>query len=183
LSLIAPPSTSSAPQSVDHISCSQSLTVTPLGNKDPSDTLVIPSTDEFEDPLPSAISEELPPGPRRRKNVKRYGINSEDEVSGESDSRSEAEDDKACDPGEPPIPHDESSNTDSLEIRTATSRMSFASSTPDVLMYHLVLGAYVSTVFRPTYEVQKLICYPSYFPSLRKYFFSKYSFLQRRLTQ
>ena len=67
----------------DQNSCSQNLTVVSLGDKNPFDTLVIPTTDESEDPPPwaSAISEELPSGPRRRKKVKDYCINSEDDAN------------------------------------------------------------------------------------------------------
>ncbi|KAH9035660.1 hypothetical protein EDB85DRAFT_856967 [Lactarius pseudohatsudake] len=142
------------------------------GDNDLSDTLVTSGTDdshsECEVPTPwsSAISEEPPPGLRRRKKAKGYCINSEEERSGESDypfSGSEAEDTKACDIWEPPIPHDKSSDIypDSLEIRTitnapstisifssllptsyvsdtisVTSGMSYASSTFDTLTYH-----------------------------------------------
>ncbi|KAH8997164.1 hypothetical protein EDB86DRAFT_930990 [Lactarius hatsudake] len=140
-------------------------------DKDLSDSLVTSGTDdshsECEDPTPwpSALSEESPFGLRRRKNVKGYCINSEEEHSGESDypfSSSEAEDTNA-DTWEPPTAHDESSDIypDSLEIRTiinapstisivssllstsyvsdtisVMSGMSYASGTFDTLTYH-----------------------------------------------
>lgn len=133
--------------SVDLISCSQNLTVTAIGDKDPSDTLITPTTDECEDPPPwtSAISEALPPGLRRRKKVKGYCINSEDDRSGESDcpfSCSEAEDTQGCDTWEPPIPYDESSNTypDSLEIHTHTN----GPSTISIILPSLLPTSYVS---------------------------------------
>jgi hypothetical protein len=194
--------------------------------------LVTPTTDESEElpPWASAISDELPPGLRRRKKVKGYCINSEDDRSGESDcpfSCSEAEDNQPCDTWEPPIPYDESPNTysDSLEIRTNTngpstisiilpsllptsyvsdnmsvsSSISLASSTFDTLTFHRELreaqldsdfdriivklahewyyvGASVSMAC-PSREMQELICYPSCFPSLRKYFYKKVFFL------
>ncbi|KAF8262783.1 hypothetical protein EI94DRAFT_1742765 [Lactarius quietus] len=143
----------------DHISLASSE------DKDPSDTLVTPTTEECEDapPWAGAISEELSSGLRRRKKVKGYCMNSEDDRSGESDfpfSGSEAEDTKECDVWEPPIPYDESSDTypDSLKIRapstisiifpsllptnyvsdniSVSSGISLASSTFDTLTYH-----------------------------------------------
>ena len=118
-----------------------------LEDKDPSDTLATPTTGECEDqpPWSSAISEELPPGFRRRKRVKGYCINSGDERSGESDypfSGSEAEDTKAYDHWEPPIPHEESSDTypDSIEIRTNTN----APSTISIIFPSLLPTSYVS---------------------------------------
>ncbi|KAH9056885.1 hypothetical protein EDB87DRAFT_1634096 [Lactarius vividus] len=162
-----PQSTISFPIEYDHDS--DRLSLASSEDKDPSDTLVTPTTDERDHlpPWSSAISEEPPPGLRRRKKVKGYCINSEEERSGESDypfSGSEAEDTKACDIWESPIPNDESSDThlDSLEIRTTTnapstisiifpsllptsyvsdnisvtSGMSYASSTFDTLTYH-----------------------------------------------
>ena len=120
--------------------------VASLGDKDPSDTLVTPTTDESEDPPPwaSAISEELPPGLRRRKKVKGYCINSEDDRSGESDfpfSCSEAEHSQGCDTWEPPISYDESSNTypDSLEIHANTN----APSTISIILPSLLPSSYV----------------------------------------
>ena len=120
--------------------------VASLGDKDPSDTLVTPTTDESEDPPPwaSAISEELPPGLRRRKKVKGYCVNSEDDRSGESDfpfSCSEAEDSQGCDTWEPPIPYDESPNTypDSFEIRANTN----APSTISIILPSLLPSSYV----------------------------------------
>ncbi|KAN0136066.1 hypothetical protein V8E53_006227 [Lactarius tabidus] len=136
-----PRSALSSPIDSDHVSLVSS------GDKDPSDTLVTPTTDESEDPPPwsSAISEELPPGLRRRKKVKGYCINSEDDRSGESDcpfSCSEAEDTQGCDVWEPPIPYDESSNTysHSLEIRATTN----APSTISIILPSLLPTSYVS---------------------------------------
>jgi hypothetical protein len=133
--------------SADHISGGQSLTIASLGDKDPSDTLVTPTTDESEEtpPWASAISDELPPGLRRRKKVKGYCINSEDDRSGESDcpfSCSEAEDTQGCDVWEPPIPYDESSNTfpHSLEICATTN----APSTISIILPSLLPTSYVS---------------------------------------
>lgn len=174
-----PRSGMSSPIELDHDS--DHLSLASSGDKDHSDTLVTPVTDECEGPLPwaSAISEELPPGLRRRKKIKGYFINSGDERSGESDypfSGSEAEDTKACDPWEPPVSHDEFSDThvDSLEILTntnvsstisiilpsllpttsyvsdnnsVTSGMSFASSTFDTLTYHRELREAVDEDF------------------------------------
>jgi hypothetical protein len=139
-----PPSAVSSPIEPD----SDHLSLASSGDKNTSDTLVAPETDESEDPPPwtSAISEELPPGLRRRKKVKGYCINSEDDRSGESDypfSCSEAEEDtKACDHWEPPIPYDESSNTyiDSLEIHTNTN----APSTISIILPSLLPTSYVS---------------------------------------
>ena len=109
--------------------------------------MVTPTTDEREDPPPwaSAISDELPSGLRRRKKVKGYCINSEDDRSGESDcpfSCSEAEDNQPCDTWEPPIPYDESLNTysDSLEIRTSTNGPSIIS----IILPSLLPTSYVS---------------------------------------
>jgi hypothetical protein len=132
--------------SVNQFSGGQSLTVALQGDKDPSDTLVTPTTDESEDPPPwaSAISEELPPGLRRRKKVKGYCINSEDDRSGESDcpfSCSEAEDTQGCDTWEPPIPYDESTTyPDSFEIRATTN----APSTISIILPSLLPTSYVS---------------------------------------
>jgi len=95
-------------------------------DKSPSDTLVTPVTDEPEDtpPWASGVSENPPSGLRRRKIVKGYCINSEEEErSGESDcclSEGETEETKASDFGEPLIPSDEypvKPHLDTLEIR------------------------------------------------------------------
>ncbi|KAH9013664.1 hypothetical protein EDB84DRAFT_1568564 [Lactarius hengduanensis] len=168
-----PQSTISFP--IEHDHDSDRLSLASSGDKDPSDTLVTPTTDEPEDPPPwsSAISEEPPPGLRRRKKVK--------------------EDTKACDIWEPPIPYDESSDTypDSLEIRTitnapstisiifpsllptsyvsdtssVTSGMSYASSTFDTLTYHRELReAQLDSDFDRI--IIKLV-HECYFPSLR----------------
>jgi hypothetical protein len=99
-----------------------------LADKSPSDTLLTPVTDEPENtpPWASGVSEELPPGLRRRKSVKGYCINSEEERSGESDcclSEGETEETKGCDSWEPSIPYDECPITphlDTLEIRAYT---------------------------------------------------------------
>ncbi|KAI9432108.1 hypothetical protein H4582DRAFT_1128632 [Lactarius indigo] len=130
-----------------------SLTVTSPEDKDPSDTLVTPGLDECEDPPPwsSAISERPPPGLRRRKKLKGYCINSEEERSGESDypfSGSEAEDTKAGDIWEPPIAYDESLDTypDSLEISTITS----APSTISIILPSLLPTSYVSDTISVT---------------------------------
>ena len=85
-------------------------------------------TDEPEDapPWASGVSEELPSGLRRRKNVKGYCIDTEEEGSGESDcsfSEGETEETKAFDSWEPPIPSDEcpvNPHLDTLEIRAYT---------------------------------------------------------------
>jgi hypothetical protein len=84
-------------------------------------------TAEFEDtpPWASGVSEDPPPGLRRRKRAKGYCINSDEERSGESDchlSEGEAEETKACYPWDPPLSSDEppTSHPDSLEIRTYT---------------------------------------------------------------
>jgi len=95
-----------------------------LTDKSPSDTLFTPVTDEPENTLPwaSGVAEEPPPGLRRRKIVKGYCIDSEEERSGESDcclSEGESEEMKARDPWELSIPSDECQTTphpDTVEI-------------------------------------------------------------------
>lgn len=85
-------------------------------------------TDESENTAPwaSGVSEEPPSSLRRRKIVKGYCIDSEEERSGESDycfSEGETEDTKACDSWEPLIHSDEcpiTPNLDTLEIRAYT---------------------------------------------------------------
>jgi len=86
-------------------------------------------TNDLEDtpPWASAVSEDTPPGLRRRKTVKGYCVNSEsdEELSGESDcypSEDETEEMKACSPWELPISSDEppTFRPDSLEIRSYT---------------------------------------------------------------
>ena len=105
-------------------------------DRSPSDTLVTPVTDEPENKIPwsSVVSEERPPGLRRRKNVKGYSIYSDEDRSGESEcclSEEEIEDTKACNPWEPPISmsSDEplSLHQDTLEIRTYTDAPSTVS--------------------------------------------------------
>lgn len=101
-----------------------------LGGSDKSlsDTLVTPVTDEPENTLPWAgsVSEKPPSGLRRRKTVKGYCINSEEELSAESDcclSDGETEETKGCDSWEPSTPSDECPITphlDTLEIRAYT---------------------------------------------------------------
>jgi hypothetical protein len=96
-------------------------------DKYPSDVPVTPETDDHEDPPPwaSAVTEDLPTGPQRRK-VKGYCIGSEEERSGESDyypSDGEVEDTKACNPWETSMPYGDESwtiHSDSLEISTYT---------------------------------------------------------------
>ncbi|KAH9046995.1 hypothetical protein EDB83DRAFT_2404287 [Lactarius deliciosus] len=181
-------------------------------DKDLSDSLVTSGTDdshsECEDPTPwpSAISEESPPGLRRRKNVKGYCINSEEEHSGESDysfSSSEAEDTKA-DTWEPPMTHDESSDIypDSLEICTITnapstisifsslrstsyvsdtisvmSGMSYASSTFDTLTYHRELREAQATQLDSNFDrIHRKLVQEWY------YIGASLCFLQRRMT-
>jgi hypothetical protein len=105
--------------------------ITHITDRTPSDTLVTPVTSEPEDALPwaSAVSEDPPPGLRRRKKtkVKGYCIYSEEERSGESDcysnpSEYEMEETDACSSWEPSISPDQPPNLDldSLEIRTST---------------------------------------------------------------
>ena len=85
-------------------------------------------TDEPEDTRPwaSGVSEEPPSGLRRRKIVKGYCIDSEEEGSGESDcslSEGETEETKVFDTWEPSIPSDEcpvNPHLDTLEIRAYT---------------------------------------------------------------
>lgn len=85
-------------------------------------------TDEPENtpPWASGVSEKPPSSLRRRKIVKGYCINSEEERSGESDccpSEGETEETKACDFWESSIPSDESPITphlDSLEFSAYT---------------------------------------------------------------
>jgi len=82
-------------------------------------------TDEPENtpPWASGVSEKSSSGLQRRKIVKGYCINSEEERSGESDcylSEGETEETKDCDSWEPLIPSDECPITphlDTLEIR------------------------------------------------------------------
>ena len=117
-------------------------------DKSPSDTLVTPVTDEPETkpPWSSAVSEERPPGLRRRKNVKGYCIYSDEDRSGESEcclTEEETEDTKACNPWEPPIStsSDESPSLhqDSLQIRTCTD----APSTISIIFPSLLPLTYV----------------------------------------
>ncbi|KAH9159761.1 hypothetical protein EDB89DRAFT_2107284 [Lactarius sanguifluus] len=158
------PPQSAIPFLIEHNHELDRLSLASSDDKESSDTLIMPGTDERED-LPPWSSAGPPTGLRRRKIVKGYCINSEEECSGESDypfSGTEAEDIKACDTWEPPIPYDESSDTypDYLEIRTNTNSpstispssiptsyvdnisvtsgtgMSYASSTFDTLTYH-----------------------------------------------
>ncbi|KAH9958944.1 hypothetical protein BC827DRAFT_532162 [Russula dissimulans] len=91
--------------------------------------LSIVSSDEPEDtpPWASAVSEDPPPGLRRRKKLKGYCIESEEErsASGESDyclSECETEETKTCNLWEPPISSGEPPTplSDALEIRTYT---------------------------------------------------------------
>ncbi|KAI0299943.1 hypothetical protein BC826DRAFT_719646 [Russula brevipes] len=105
------------------------LSFSSSADRSPSDSLVTPVTAEFEDtpPWASGVSEDPPPGLRRRKRSKKgYRIDSEEEEhSGESDcylSEGEAEEAKACCPWDPPLSSDEAptSHPDSLEIRTYT---------------------------------------------------------------
>jgi hypothetical protein len=85
-------------------------------------------TDESENipPWASGVSEKPPSGLRRRKIVKGYCINSEEDRSDESDcclSEGEIEETKTCDSWEPSIPSDEcpiTPNLDTLEIRAYT---------------------------------------------------------------
>jgi hypothetical protein len=81
-------------------------------------------TDEPENtpPWASGVSEKPASGLRRRKTVKGYCINSEEEGSGDSDyclSEGETEETKGCDSWESATPSDESpiSPLDTLEIR------------------------------------------------------------------
>ena len=83
-----------------------------LTDKSSSDSLVTLMTEEPENtpPWASGVFEEPPPGLRRRKNIKGYFINSQEERSGESDyylSEGETEETKARGPWEPPISSDE----------------------------------------------------------------------------
>lgn len=96
-----------------------------LADDSPSDTLFTPVTDGPEDARPwaSAVAEETP-GLRRRKNVRGYYINSDEERSGESDccfTEEETEESKTCKLWEPPMSCDKQSTfqPDSLEIRTS----------------------------------------------------------------
>jgi hypothetical protein len=93
---------------------------TSLADKSPSDTLVTPVTDEPENTpsWASGVTEKSPSGLRRRKIIKGYCINSEEERSGESDcslSEGETEGTKACDSWEPSIPSDECPITPHLD--------------------------------------------------------------------
>jgi len=121
-----PPSAMSPPHEPD--SDEEGLSIV-SSDKSPSDTLVTPVTDELDDtpPWASAVSEDPPPGLRRRKKVKGYCMNSEEErsASGESDyclSECETEETKHCSLWEPPIYSDEPPTplSDPLEIRTYT---------------------------------------------------------------
>ncbi|KAH9046997.1 hypothetical protein EDB83DRAFT_2677131 [Lactarius deliciosus] len=192
------PPQSAIPFLIEHSHESDRLSLASSDDKESSDTLVMPGTDEREDlpPWSSAISEGPPTGLRRRKKVKGYCINSEEERSGESDypfSGSEAEDIKACDTWEPPIPYDESSDTypDSLEIRTNTNSpstispsliptsyvdnisvtsgtgISYASSTFDTLTYHRELREAQATRLDSDFDriLGKLLQELIYYPS------------------
>ncbi len=106
-------------------------------------------SDEAENtpPWASGVSETPPSGLRRRKIVKGYYINSEEELSGESDcciSEGETEETKACDSWERfPIPSDECPITphlDTLEIRAYTH----APSTISVIFPSLLPLTYVA---------------------------------------
>jgi hypothetical protein len=105
-------------------------------------------TDKPEDTAPWAndVSEKLPSGLRRRKVVKGYCINSEEERSSESDcclSEGETEETKACDSWEPSTPSDECPITphlDTLEIRAYTH----APSTVSVILPSLLPLTYVT---------------------------------------
>lgn len=105
-------------------------------------------TDEPEStpPWASSVSERPRSGLRRRKIVKGYCINSEEELSGESDyyvSEGETEETKGCDSWEPSIPSDECPITphlDTLEIRAYTH----APSTVSVIFPSLLPLTYVS---------------------------------------
>lgn len=138
----------------------------PSPDKSPSGTLTTPVTDEPENtpPWASAVSEGPPPGLRRRKKVKGYCINSEEERSGESDYCLSGCETEETNPWEPPISSDEplTLHSDPLEIRTythapptisailpsllpityivdnasVTSTASFASSAFDTMTYH-----------------------------------------------
>jgi len=103
-------------------------------------------TNDLEDtpPWASAVSEDTPPGLRRRKNVKGYCIDSDEELSGESDccpSEDEKEEMKTCSPWEPPISSDEppTLHPDSFEIRTYTN----APSTVSIIFPSLLPLTYV----------------------------------------
>ena len=106
-------------------------------------------TNDLEDtpPWASAVSEDTPPGLRRRNNVKKKGycINSDEEQSDESDccpSEDEKEETKSCSLWEPPISSDEppTLHPDSLEIRTYTN----APSTVSIIFPSLLPLTYVS---------------------------------------
>jgi hypothetical protein len=105
-------------------------------------------TDEPQNtpPWASGVSEKPPPGLRRRKIVKGYCINSEEERSGESDfclSEGESEETKCCDSLESSTPSDESPITphlDTLEIRAYTH----APSTVSVILPSLLPLTYVA---------------------------------------
>ncbi|KAH9056887.1 hypothetical protein EDB87DRAFT_1155664 [Lactarius vividus] len=115
-----------------------------VGDSDLSDTFVTSGTDGCEDPLPwsSPISEEPPYGLRRRKKVKGFRIDSEEECSGESDSHDESYD------MYPDSPNTNAPSTISVifpslfptsyvsDIISVASVMSYASSTFDTLTYH-----------------------------------------------
>jgi len=103
-------------------------------------------TDEPEDASPwaSAVSEETP-GLRRRKNVRGYCINSDEECSGGSDrcfSEEGSEESKACSLWEQPISCDEqlTLQLDSLEIRASTH----APTTVSIIFPSLLPSSYVS---------------------------------------
>jgi hypothetical protein len=102
-------------------------------------------TDEPENkpPWASAVSEDPPPGLRRRKNVKGYCIYSDEDRSGESEcclSEEETEERKACSPWEPPISSDEPpALQDTLEIQT----FNHAPSTVSIIFPSLLPSTYV----------------------------------------
>lgn len=117
-----------------------------MADKSPSDTLVTPVTDEPEDASSwaSAVSEETP-GIRRRKNVRGYCINSDEECSGGSDrcfSEEESEESKARSLWEQPISFDElpTLQPDSLETRANTH----APATISIIFPSLLPSSYVS---------------------------------------
>lgn len=107
-------------------------------------------TDEPENtpPWASGVSEKPSSGLRRRKNVKGYCINSEEERSGESDcylGEGDTEETKTSDSWEPSTPFDESPITphlDTLEIRAHTT--SHVPSTISVIFPSLLPFTYVA---------------------------------------
>ncbi|KAI9510782.1 hypothetical protein F5148DRAFT_1176423 [Russula earlei] len=119
--------------------------------RSPSDTLVTPVTDQPENkpPWASAVSEDPPPGLRRRKKAKGYCIYSEEELSGESDyylSESEAEETNLCGTWEPPMSFDEppTPHSDSHEIQEHTQERTQEPSTLSIILPSLLPITYVT---------------------------------------